>query len=454
LIAQNTDDIPHTLRMAYFLYCCSGKAYRFLKQLLPLPAVSQLCTIFQPTVLLQEQHFRSLDSLHHLVSEWRFREGLSSDSRIEVILGVDAATFQPDANIPLVELEVCKNGHLFFSMPLNPSLTNFSVHLRFLPSGSLGRRSSETCREIAAQLKDCKIDVLALASDGERASLKCYDALFRLYSDRTFVPMTELTKIINNHETWEIATPLHALKCQRCWLAHSLSFSRGSISFDAKTMNKTLSIEPPSQRLAAVDQMSDALAVALFTMQNHLKLEFAGQFAEFYYLLPSAMWFAAIQDPEIPLAFRQGMIEFCFRRLSEWLQPSSRGFRSRLGEVNHLVPFKYVPELPDLRRYLNSLLFLYKLLTTREGPLVLNRIGTHPVENMFGLAKIKCKSKHSFTAFLRVFSNNMMTATILKAAGLSSPVRRDYSIVGSKLIWFTDLIEPISTRLVLSSDCS
>jgi hypothetical protein len=138
-----------------------------LKQLLPFPAVSQLYTIFQPAVLLQEQHLTSLDSLHHLVGEWRFCEGLSSDSRIEIIHGVDAATFQPDANTPLVELEVCKNEHMFFSMPLNPSLTNFSVHLRFLPSGSLGKHSSETCREIAAKLKDWGIDVLALASDGE-----------------------------------------------------------------------------------------------------------------------------------------------------------------------------------------------------------------------------------------------------------------------------------------------
>jgi hypothetical protein len=203
--------------------------------------------IFQAAVLLQEQHLTSLDSLHHLVGEWRFREGLSSDFRIEVILGVDAATFQPDASTPLVELEVCTNGHLFFSMPLNSSLTNFSVHLRFRQSGSLGRQSSETCREIAAQLKDYGIGVLALASDGERASFKRHDALFRLSSDRISAPMTELTEIINNHQIWEVIDSLHAFKCQRCRFAHSLSFSQGSGSFNAITMNKTLGIGPPLQ---------------------------------------------------------------------------------------------------------------------------------------------------------------------------------------------------------------
>jgi hypothetical protein len=179
--------------------------------------------------------------------------------------------------------------------------------------------------------------------------------------------------------------------------------------------------------------MNDTLAMALFTMQNCLKLLFAGQFAEFHYLLPFAMWFPALDNPEIPLAYRHGMIEFCFRCFSEWLQKAPRGFRSGLSEVNHSVPFKYVAELPDLRKYLNSLLFLYKLLTTLEGSLALNRMGTHLVENMFGLVRIKCKSRHSYTAFLRAFSNGMMMATILKATGLSSPVRRDYSIVGSKI---------------------
>jgi hypothetical protein len=40
-----------------------------------------------------------LDSLHHLVGEWRFREGLCSDSQIEFIFGVDAAMFQPDEKL-------------------------------------------------------------------------------------------------------------------------------------------------------------------------------------------------------------------------------------------------------------------------------------------------------------------------------------------------------------------
>jgi hypothetical protein len=60
--------------------------------------------------------------------------------------------------------------------------------------------------------------------------------------------------------------------------------------------------------LIGADRMNDTIAMSLFTMENCLKLLFAGQFAEFYYLLPFAMWFAPLCDPEIPLSCREQMI--------------------------------------------------------------------------------------------------------------------------------------------------
>jgi hypothetical protein len=66
-----------------------------------------------------------------------------------IILGVDAATFEHDDNTPIVDLTICKNVHLFFAMPLDPRLSNFSAHLKFLPSGSLGNHSAEICSEMA-----------------------------------------------------------------------------------------------------------------------------------------------------------------------------------------------------------------------------------------------------------------------------------------------------------------
>jgi hypothetical protein len=54
---------------------------------------------------------------------------------------------------------------------------------------------------------------------------------------------------------------------------------------------------------------------------------------------------------------------------------------------------------------------------------------------------MKCKWKQNYTAFLRVFSYGMIMAAILKATGMASPVRQDYSITGSKLFSLPGMIE-------------
>jgi hypothetical protein len=126
------------------------------------------------------------------------------------------------------------------------------------------------------------------------------------------------------------------------------------------------------------------------------------------------------------------MIKFCFRCVCEWLQQAPQGIRGWPEIQNSQPPFKYVAELPGLKRHLNSLFLLYELLTTHDGALALNYIGTRPVKNMGGLIRMKCKWKHHYTAFLRTFSHGMIMATILETTEMNSPVRRDYLIVGSK----------------------
>jgi hypothetical protein len=97
------------------------------------------------------------------------------------------------------------------------------------------------------------------------------------------------------------------------------------------------------------------------------------------------------------------MIEFWFRCFCERLQRAPQGSRWWLDIKNSEQRFKYIAKLSDLRRYLNSLLFCYTLLTTRDESLALNRIGTHPVANVFGLIGMTCKWKHKDPAFLQLF---------------------------------------------------
>jgi hypothetical protein len=272
--------------ISYFLYCCSGKRYRFLKQFLPFPSVSLLYECFHPLVLAEEQYLTEICSMVHIMEQWRFQNGLAADLRVPIILGVDAATFEADDNTPIVELTICKKGHLFFALPLDLGLSNFSAHLKFLPSWSLGNHPAEKCSEIPTELRKGNFDVLAMATDGDRSCLKRHDLLYDRYSARISAPMDELIHVIDDTEIWEISDPLHVFKCQRCRLVHRLSFTRVDKPFTARSLISILGLGPPLERFTGIYHMNDVLVTTLFIIENCLKLLFAGALSGLYYLLP------------------------------------------------------------------------------------------------------------------------------------------------------------------------
>jgi hypothetical protein len=272
---------PESYAISYFLSCCSAKGYRFLKQFRPFPYVSLLYECFQPLVLVEEQYLAEICSMVHIMEQWRFRNGLAADLCVPIILGANAAIFEPDDNTPIVDLTICKNRHLFFAMPLDPWLSNFSAHLKFLPSGSLGNHSDEMCSEIATELGKGNFDVMAVANDSDRACLKRHDLLYDRYSARISAPMDELIHGIDNTEIWEISDPLHVVKCQRCRPVHRLSFTRVDKPFTARLLNSILGLGLPLERLTGIYRMNDVLAITFFTIENCLKLLFAGELSGF-----------------------------------------------------------------------------------------------------------------------------------------------------------------------------
>jgi hypothetical protein len=134
------------------------------------------------------------------MEQWRFKNGFASDLRVSIILDVDVATFERDDNTPIVDLTICENGHLFFAIPLDPGLSNFSADLKFLPSWSLGNQSAEICSEIATELRKSNFDVLAVATDGDCTCLKHHDLLYDRYSARISAPMDELIHVTDDTE--------------------------------------------------------------------------------------------------------------------------------------------------------------------------------------------------------------------------------------------------------------
>jgi hypothetical protein len=77
-------------------------------------------------------------------------------------------------------------------------------------------------------------------------------------------------------------------------------------------------------------------------------------------------------------------------------------------------------------------IFLYHIIRNYEI-IALNRIGTHPVENLFALVRVTAHHNDSWDNFLGSISRAMVMDEVIAAHGLKSPVRRDLSIAGVRV---------------------
>jgi hypothetical protein len=84
-----------TMKIMFVLYATSPNAYSLLKMMIAVPAISSLYRDFGPELNEVELWLQDPWSIQFILSKWRRKIGLTDDVIIDVILGVDAASFAP-----------------------------------------------------------------------------------------------------------------------------------------------------------------------------------------------------------------------------------------------------------------------------------------------------------------------------------------------------------------------
>jgi hypothetical protein len=134
---------------------------------------------------------------------------------------------------------------------------------------------------------------------------------------------------------------------------------------------------PTLQAGESLSKMNDVLAVEVFTFNNLSRLLDDHKFLEAYYLFPFVCWYAVISIEGLSWETRLNLLRCAFCVFVDWYKRSAQLKREFLKDK------KFFAEIPDIPRYLNTILFLSQV-TRQKKPIAYNRIGTHPVENLFG----------------------------------------------------------------------
>jgi hypothetical protein len=162
------------------------------------------------------------------------------------------------------------NFFLFLAMPIDPNKVHFPVPVQLHKSGNFGKDQAHgKVAEIVTEFKSCNINVLGVATDGDRSYCSFHDALFTKYRcELTELlqrdqPETRATEIVMTSldRPWWICDGLHALKCQRCHLEEGVGFDRDGEIIWAGRLNRILLLRASLTEFSGISKMNDVLAV-------------------------------------------------------------------------------------------------------------------------------------------------------------------------------------------------
>jgi hypothetical protein len=339
-------------------------------------------------------------------------------------------------------------------LPIAPSIPHLVIHLIKRDSGTLGvNEAPVVCRQVMKWLAKCSINVVSVASDGDRSYLRHQNEIFLRYSMMLGGSLDEICDycrgssffcpdISPQSKFWWIGDLLHILKCQRCRLQNDLYLMPGEV-FNCVTLNKKLHLRHSLTDFKGVNKMNDVYAVELFSVKNLIILlqEKDCNLREIEYMTPFVLWYYAVSVTDLSRDTRLSLLKLVFRIFKKW---SMQRFDEN-GVVKRMYVAKdeentdsktgrkkvFLAENQDLMRYLNTVILLYFVIKNCEN-VALNRIGTHPVENYFGLIRVASHFDHTWDRFMSVAAKASLTSDLLKANGIKSPVRRDFSVAGVK----------------------
>jgi hypothetical protein len=444
-----------TIALCFALYTTSPAAYKLMKRMMILPSVSRVLSVYGKEVRRQQKTLEKIKQIPELVKQWRRKYGLEDRKAIDVILGIDAASMKPEwmerkdegehPGQKLPNGQINNNFFVFLVMPYDPALGCFTAHVRAHCSGALGSKlSAEVIRDVKVALGDEGIIVRALATDGDRSYVSDQDSLFLRYKRRlkdlagSFQHPSRINlDSVNIDELWWICDVLHALKCQRCRLKDLLGLRGKGPTICAEMLNAILNLPHCLKDISGVSKMNDVLAVELFSFESLQTLLDRKEYLACYYFAPFVFWYGAISIVGLSRETRLSMLKLAFWLLAGWYE----GY-PMIGRGNYIVgsevlplpeaPRKFFAEECDLRRYMNTIVFVYNVLKVHDE-IACNRMGTHPVENLFGLVRVASKSRHEWKIVLSVIAKAGIVDEILCLHGMKSHVRREMGIGGIKM---------------------
>lgn len=412
-----------------------AKAYECVRSVLTLPSKSTLLRRFSAPLQAWKECLLDFNKIYSICGLFRGIHALDFACDVEVVLGVDAMAMEPVLETNTEVSAGNNNVFLFYVMPLRCEFRSFPVHVMPRAKGNAGPDVIERLKSVKDKLREFGIVVKYVATDGDSGYKCLHDFMFSkwrpVYSSSG---LDEVSKAIESCEFPIAGDLLHILKNARArLLAGPITLSLdGAFSFTADDMNKILQIGQSLTDKSSKGKMRDRYALEIFSLANFEKLVTQKEWTMAFFILPYALWAAAVRYPKLSTQMRRELLNFVFDLFIYHHKNIDDLDRANVSQNRSEHKVQYFCSKTQCVRAMNTLVVKLTELTTHPDNLAIGRIGTHGVECQFGIIRLLCHNKHSWKMIIRAFSKLMIIKDIGQIFGKVRPRERE-NISGVKI---------------------
>ena len=443
----------------------SPSAYKALATVLPIPQPRTLMRLSAGPLRDIQERVQSPERAREALLEFRSR--FPSDDPILGVLSVDACSHsdyfakeEPTALAQAVQLEVFlakfrppglefprkPNNYCFvyYFQPLDPRMPCLPLHICSEPSGKAQMKHVKVMDDLVDICQDLGFTVIMKCSDGDneyytetRKSYKSITDICEKFDDVELVAQLGLE--ILDGLTLFGADMLHILKNARTRLLTGVVSPNVTQPrrLDLAEIKKILDVPKECWENSDLNKMVDALPIAMFTFQNVWALYNAGLEREAMYFLMFTLFhsfFRADCDFVTRIGLGTQFIRYA-RMYIDYVAWTTKNGTCMCGEVRRKGgSITLFTECHLQRMIVTVTVVMAILLVQPDGDVIaLDRCSTHPLENFFGLLRVFCSFKHTYTNILDKIARTQYIRQISHELGLSSKVNTRLNIAGEKV---------------------
>ena len=337
----------------------------------------------------------------------------------------------------------------FVAMPLNPFIPVFPLLYVPMESGKANKKILQILKNIIESLKQENIKVKYISSDGDNSYDRDHITVFERYSHLLFNDADTIFATIEDYNLWIISDILHLLKIARNRLKNRIFLFNTTDYLSGEQINKILKLGTPLLDFGSCAKLKDSYPTAVFTLNNFLKLyEKRKTWSAAIYLLPYSIIETFLYNSSISSDLRLHLIKIAFKFFEYFYLYRIK--TEKIGDkmTKGMEGVNFATEI-NIIRIMNTLIAYYSEIK-KDVPIGLSRLGTQPIENLFGQIRSNSQKESNWsylknsiivTCISKIFKENFGIKTKIRTRVSTGGIRLGISEKNENKIKMNDYID-------------